>query len=466
MEESQEPRPRGQKRHRDNEDDDQDLSITKRLLRYTGEIVKRAVPAYIRYPTTHHQVRKHDTRPFVYSGAGFPQFSRLPPELRFQIWRETWEHRDVNLTRGVGVFRLGEPYDDRREIDLYCYHLAHIRANQQHWDIQEHESHDCRYLRLPTKFVVTTRSTTRPPLSLWVNRESRRETLRHFELALMLPDRCPTHTVPCKHPGSRTFVFFNFDIDRLVFPLHHPLQTAFTQLDLSRLRRISIPELAPALPKFARHNSLLERPAPHILPEVDGEDEAVCYGEFKYVWRLLRQWFPSLREIHLDKFTDCERYGHSKENPVSEHRRKYGGYFNHGLHAIHRCHSCYKIHNSILRSFPKLGLGLGYDMDCIFEGHDIVEPVFEKQTLIIGQVKSGQGKKDENVTVTFWAIHDASDHSSVFDLEKRGTDWAQVRRQVVAKTLEHALGPPSKHEVMTYYINRDAMLHSHWDNDD
>ncbi|KAI1212694.1 uncharacterized protein F4807DRAFT_346276 [Annulohypoxylon truncatum] len=475
-----------QKRPRDDYDsDDKDLPVAKRqgLLPLHPLAHHRDPTTYLHNETKQNagpqEVFNHDIQQSQQdlaqlstdSCARFPQFRMLPPELRRQIWRETWEHRNVKLARRISLVADARQ-EGQRDTDLIIFALHHSHVTRKHWDIREHESNDCLYSQGPyaqvaPKIVTHTRSTTRPPVSLWVNRESRDETLMRFKLSLTLPVLCPYNQIrdkPSELSNIRTFVYFNFDLDRLVFPLHSPLSTAFSQLDLSRLRRISIPEWGPALPFFTKRIGPNDHMPRHLLPKIDDEDQVVRYDEFKYVWRLLRKWFPSLREIHLDKFTECERY-------QTTSRRQEGTYSDLYLtRGTPNCDFCSNSQSAITRFFPRLGrkdqYGPQHDIDCILEGHGIIQPVFKKRTLTIGRVKGERGKLYEKVTVTFWAIHDDDNHSNVVDLRERGRDWASVRRQVVARTLERALGPPVKGEYMTYHINPEAIERGCWDEDD
>ncbi|KAI2469736.1 hypothetical protein F4781DRAFT_442472 [Annulohypoxylon bovei var. microspora] len=380
------------------------------------------------------QLQQNSTQLSMGSDTGFPQFRMLPSELRLKanvmaIWRETWEHRGVKLVRET-VRRTPEvPGQTPAEViqNQREYRWAHVRATMQHWGIKQHESNDYLYCSLEANKMI----------------QSRDETLMHFKLALKLPHSCPYNDSPSGLSISHTFVYFNFDLDRLVFPLHSPLSTAFSQPDLSRLTRVSIPELAPALTRFTGRIGPFENYAKRVLPKVDDEDQVVRYDEFKYVWRLLREWFPSLREIHLDTFQKCNHYKGTSSFPT--------------WHLINGppCRSCLNIQTEIIRRFPKIGMdvdGPQHHLDRVLEGHDIIEPVFKKETLVIGRVKGVRGNQDENVTVTYQAIYDADSHKNVVDLKGRARDWALVRRKVVAKTLEHALGPPPVDEPMIYKI--------------
>lgn len=118
-------------------------------------------------------------------------FSRLPLALRLRIWRATWEVRHVRLVHTV-----------RR-----------IRADNG------------------PAISITTTTAPPPPSSLHVNRESRRETLRHYEVAFQVQ-------------GGFSHVWFNYDLDILELP--PPARTLGHSLgimrfrDFSRLRKVSL----------------------------------------------------------------------------------------------------------------------------------------------------------------------------------------------------------------------------------
>ncbi|KAG6367407.1 hypothetical protein INS49_001596 [Diaporthe citri] len=200
-------------------------------------------------------------------------FSKLPCELRAQIWESTWEPREVKVKR----------YIDAQKSDLNCAgskikiqssHRRHqdrllhsnavmltewdgspsVRAigrdvtvaQQQATNEEEDEekkklSHNAKKLaNRPDKIqqkdlqrVRTIATTaTKPPATLFVNRESRYVTLRRYPLAFALP-------------GGESRVNFNFALDTLVLSRHAQLPHTFTKADLSRLQRISVPEVKP-----------------------------------------------------------------------------------------------------------------------------------------------------------------------------------------------------------------------------
>lgn len=206
-----------------------------------------------------------------------PNFLKLPCELRSRIWELTWEPREVKVKR----------YVEAHQSDLDCAGKAKSRSRRRHrnkilhsnavmlteWDDspylraigrdvtvaqqqvtdddeeEEEEdedekkklSHNAKKLaNRPDKVrqkdlqrirtIATT--ATKPSATLFVNRESRDITLRRYPLAFALP-------------GGESRVYFNFALDTLVLSRHAQLDHAFTKVDLSRLQRISVPEVKP-----------------------------------------------------------------------------------------------------------------------------------------------------------------------------------------------------------------------------
>ncbi len=127
----------------------------------------------------------------------FPLFSRLPPEIRRLIWRRSWKTRVVVILRG-------EPEESRHDLhETICPREQFV-----------HQSYDelfraRRGLSTPgINGQTATYTHTSLPVSLFVNRESRNETLFHYSLAFRLP-----------HGESR--VYFNFAVDIPAVMKHH-----------------------------------------------------------------------------------------------------------------------------------------------------------------------------------------------------------------------------------------------------
>src|SRR3569833_1630167 len=77
--------------------------------------------------------------------------------------------------------------------------------------------------------AIPTLTTSRaaPPTTLFVSRESRRETLRHYRLAFDLP-------------GNTNQVYFNFDLDRLCFNRLVDQRHTHQREDHTELRYLSL----------------------------------------------------------------------------------------------------------------------------------------------------------------------------------------------------------------------------------
>lgn len=201
-------------------------------------------------------------------------FSKLPCELRAQIWESTWEPREVKVKRYVDSQKSdlnsagskikiqsshrrhrdrllhsnavkitewdGSPYvraigrdvfvaqqqatddDNEKEKKKKLPHNAKKLANRPD-EVQQKDLQRVRTIAI---------TATKPPTTLFVNRESRDVTLRRYPLAFALP-------------GGESRVYFNFALDTLVLSRHAQLAHAFTKGDLSRLQRISVPEVEP-----------------------------------------------------------------------------------------------------------------------------------------------------------------------------------------------------------------------------
>lgn len=122
------------------------------------------------------------------------------------------------------------------------------------------------------QFVTRTWSRTQLPVSLFVNFESRSETLRHFGVSWSLY-------------GGFSHVYFNFDLDVLRLPLHGSLSLNFEKIDLERLRRISIPESVPPFSHFingpAPSNENRVHDIRSLVPKAEGS--TAVYAEFEHI---------------------------------------------------------------------------------------------------------------------------------------------------------------------------------------
>ncbi|KAL7621321.1 hypothetical protein AAE478_008642 [Parahypoxylon ruwenzoriense] len=389
------------------------------------------------------QYRQDQTQgnPIVDPVSPFPQFRKLPTEIRLKIWRGTWEHRNVGFTRRIMGFRQKQAtgfFLNDGDFDFARIMRTHqVYMTRQEWTDQEMPPDT-----MPYQLVTYTRGMSKLPVSLWVNQESRSETLEHFKIAFAMP-------------GGRSNVYFHFGLDILKFPLHSPLSTAFPVPDLRLLTRLCIPELVPAVPSFAETTGEWDEEVDRILPRIDDEDDAVPYHEFKYVWRLLRRWFPSLREIRLEPFYSCKHYTTTRQQNMSEPLEINFDADVTLESADKYCCSCLNIQSGLGTRFQSISRQAAYDgptmLERVLDHHNIIRPIYKDETLLIGKVLHEQRSKEECVTVTYRAIYDGDEHlEGGFNPAATQTDWEVVRRKCVARTLEHALGPPIGGEYMVY----------------
>ncbi|KUI73271.1 hypothetical protein VM1G_08987 [Cytospora mali] len=130
-------------------------------------------------------------------------FSMLPTEIRLKIYEMTWETRRVRISRKrIAQQRVGRQW---------MKDLKRGTANAP-----------------PNEELVTT-SCTRPPATLWINYESRSETLKHYQLSFTCPSEGTSH------------VYFNFDIDELQISRHCRVRPAISREELARLRVLVVP---------------------------------------------------------------------------------------------------------------------------------------------------------------------------------------------------------------------------------
>lgn len=135
-------------------------------------------------------------------------FNTLPAELRVKIYKMSWQPRRVTLARSW----LAGP-DDLLD---YAFHSRTEGRNI--YDFFE-----------DGEVTTVSKSTAQLPVSLWVNQESRYETLRYHEIAFACPKNGSSH------------VYFNFQIDELEIRRHGNLQGIITGEDLARVKALVVP---------------------------------------------------------------------------------------------------------------------------------------------------------------------------------------------------------------------------------
>lgn len=134
--------------------------------------------------------------------------STLPAELRFKIYAMSWEPRRVTLARS---WLFGQ--EDLDENEFY----ARTRDQNVYDFFKEAD-------------VTTVSTSTAPlPVTLWINKESRNETLRYYEKAFACPRNGISH------------VYFNFRIDELVVRRHGDLRRIINSEDLARVKALIVP---------------------------------------------------------------------------------------------------------------------------------------------------------------------------------------------------------------------------------
>lgn len=318
----------------------------------------------------------------------WPQFSRLPPELRRLIWQHTWEHRVLTIKRKLVGFKRGPqgplplweaPLDSHNATRHYKTSL--IRRD---WGVLDPISDDLSLRAHCEDFDTSTTTDSKPPVSLFINSESRHETLLHFQTAFAID-------------GSDAKVYFNFALDSLKLPRHHPLGLCFEINDLQRLTSITVPELFPILPSFYKivgpfdfHRSRMVLNA-QIPPVTDGT--VACYPEFDQAWQLLRWRFPNLREINLEPVSECKFHRVHESNLLSR-----------PIHIENSlvdqyCLSCENLRKGVVTRFNRIGLNSPY-LERAFDAHGFFgPPAYMREKVVIGTVKK-EGQKDEQVTVS------------------------------------------------------------------
>ncbi|XXH05900.1 hypothetical protein Hte_012342 [Hypoxylon texense] len=399
----------------------------------------------------------------------FPKFPQLPPELRLQIWRETWEPREVGMRRTLMGIRDTATGDDDISITNFAterdrvIRLKHVNIAKHHWGVPPYsEDKSDEFMHMDHQYRTVTVASVPPPVTHRVNRESRYETLLHYQFSWAL-----TRGIVTSQTGQ-TNIIFNFNLDRLMYPLHCPLSTSFWMADLRRLQRLTIPELTPVLPDFySQYGPWSDDEIP--FPDTFDHKEMVFHPEFELVWHLLRKFFPALREIRLEPFTSCDRYYPTSNCALPEPINLETG--SEGLaEADDICHACFNIQTAIDAAFPVIGVDpnrswvevpdfdqVQSDTDRILDSRGIMEPVYKDETIVIGLAPpEREGWEPEKVTVTFKSIYNTdTSYRGIVNLRDRAINWGHVKRTIVARTLERALGPPGTYDYMTYKIGEE-----------
>ncbi|KAI6408007.1 hypothetical protein MCOR20_005611 [Pyricularia oryzae] len=271
-------------------------------------------------------------------------WNTIPPELRLEIYKKLWvprtvtiyrsAHHDVNTSFEHEVLSLARSQDrDRFEQDVAIDALsvaAHCPAIQVpregpvpdanndpltagngflcgphgHWDanwlrlVRDSMPPDAdasgsapngpsRQLLPPPLYTTTTSArvdrSTLVPITLWIDRESRAETLKHYRPAFALR-------------GGATRVYFNFALDTLRIPVHGKLWRLVQRRDLQDLVRLRMVGTADD-PSGSRSRSLNPTAATTHNPA----EPPAAMGS------LLRALCPRLRHVTVEPAWGCAR---------------------------------------------------------------------------------------------------------------------------------------------------------------
>ncbi|TLD08574.1 uncharacterized protein PgNI_07351 [Pyricularia grisea] len=252
-------------------------------------------------------------------------WNTIPPELRLEIYKKLWlprtvaiyrcAHHDINNYFERGLLNLAQSqHRDKFEQDVAIDALSvasHCPAIQvPHEDPVLDLNHDpytpgngflcgahnrwdatttTASLQLPppplystTTFARVDRSTL-VPITLWIDRESRAETLKHYRLAFALR-------------GGESRVYFNFRLDTLRIPVHGKLWRLVQRRDLQDLERLRMIGTADD-PSGSRSRSVNPAPATTHNPA----EPPAAMGS------LLRALCPRLRHVTIEPAWACAR---------------------------------------------------------------------------------------------------------------------------------------------------------------
>ncbi|KAH6647098.1 hypothetical protein BKA67DRAFT_581653 [Truncatella angustata] len=345
------------------------------------------------YPVAYDQLCSTTTSLSLSSADSFTLFPTLPPELRLVIWQHTWEHRQLIPQRKIiGWITDGRTYSSTlTNHEIMCIKIRDTKKARYGWFSNNHASVSGSVCASTNGISLITRTWTETPAptSLYVNRESHYETLRYFQRGLGLS-------------SNKLDVWVNFDRDVIHVPVHSPLHMTFTRADCGKLVRLTIPELAPALSLFSHRIGQWDSEKSRLsaIPTLVGT--LPLYEEFTDVWRLIRSRFPSLREINLDRFAECRKY--ELTSMLGLDRPLPPG------HLYSHCHYCMNLQQRIRQNIPRIGVahatdGALSDISRILDARNIMNPLYERRSAVIGKVKGQKkGEMDEDVVVNYWTV--------------------------------------------------------------
>ncbi len=144
--------------------------------------------------------------------SSFHQFRNFPIEIQHMVWKKTWKRRKVMIRK-------------TQEHDWHCPRYRYIMTTTPTGE------HVVRVVDIETLFVYPDHTVTyakdRLPVTLFINRESRSETLRHYRLAFRVV-------------GGESRTYFNFALDTLIV-LNHDISLYFgltDGLDIKEVERL------------------------------------------------------------------------------------------------------------------------------------------------------------------------------------------------------------------------------------
>ncbi|KAK2600793.1 hypothetical protein N8I77_010300 [Diaporthe amygdali] len=292
-------------------------------------------------------------------------FNTIPAELRIKIYKMTWEPRLVTITRR---WLAGED-------DLHRW-KEHAEAVGQMVD---------NFFEEGDVTTVTTGS-AQMPVTLWINAESRSETLRHYQIAFSRPKNGDSH------------VYFNFGIDKLHIPLHGSLVRFISKEELAKVKELILPRrINASLRPMGGYRKLehlktsivdldiklrqldeaglsqsLEPDNPNIFENAElrrlAEKMQQEIAQVHRIPQMLSSLCPSLEKVHLRSATTC-RYWPSLRSSL--HSSRLGG---------ERCPVC----SWDSRCASKLGIPVQREQLASYNAH--VEELGRDREMRLGQV--------------------------------------------------------------------------------
>lgn len=237
----------------------------------------------------------------------FPEFRTFPVEIRLMVWRASWEPRNVAISRS---WKDKQP-SSRQTLDSYS------RATLENdWEDVKNDAQTPAGLRRQLadrpnrnpeqvgttayeKFTVT-KTNAQPPVSLWVDTESRLETLKYYRLSFGLLAKGVSQ------------VYFNFDIDALEIPRHIPLIGSMHRTDLAKIKSLIVPRIHRNWERYYMTSAWfkLQRRHPYQSHNTSspGRLDAVREALLGEICQKLELICPKLRRIELPEIDCCKQW--------------------------------------------------------------------------------------------------------------------------------------------------------------